>query len=190
MLLFTNLQFANRELQINESLEMKVHNGMRPQDIVILLKIAVSPQDWLAKDLSYALKISQSEISESMNRSAQAGLLSADKRILMKSSLLEFLIYGVKYVFPQQPGTLVRGLPTAHSAQPLKGLVNASDVYVWQYIEGKSRGLSIEPLYRTVPQVCSHDRDLYQLLALTDALRVGKVREQTLAISELKKRIV
>ncbi len=168
---------------------MKVHNGMRPQDIVILLKIAVSPKDWLAKDLSYALKISQSEVSEALNRSAQAGLLSADKRILMKSALLEFLMYGIKYVFPQQPGALVRGMPTAHSAPPLKQLINAGDVYVWPYAEGKLRGQAIEPLYRTVPKACSGDKDLYELLALTDALRVGKVREQNLAINELKKRI-
>jgi hypothetical protein len=186
---FANLQFAIRELQIIKGSNMKVHNGMRPQDIVILLKIAISPKEWLAKDLSYSLKISQSEISESLNRSAKAGLLSADKRILMKNSLIEFLVYGIKYVFPQQPGALVRGLPTAHSAPPLQGLVSASDVYVWPYIEGKSRGLSIEPLYRTVPHVCSHDRDIYELLSLTDALRVGKVREQALAVSELKKRI-
>ncbi len=188
-MLFANLLFANRELRIFEGPDMKVHNGMRPQDIVILLKIAVSSKDWLAKDLSYALNISQSEISESLNRSAQAGLLSADKRILMKNSLLEFLMYGIKYVFPQQPGALVRGMPTAHSAPPLKHLINAGDEYVWPYAEGTSRGQLIEPLYHTVPKACSNDHALYELLALTDALRVGKVREQALAISELKKRI-
>ena len=34
------------------------------------------------------------------------------------------------------------------------------------------------------------DPALYELLSLVDALRVGKVREKELAISELKKRIL
>jgi hypothetical protein len=37
----------------------------------------------------------------------------------------EFLIHGLKYVFPAYPGALVRGVPTAHSAEPLKGLLIA-----------------------------------------------------------------
>ena len=50
---------------------MKKHNGMRPHDIVILLKIAAKGKtQWFMKDLSYELSISASEISESLNRSA------------------------------------------------------------------------------------------------------------------------
>jgi len=64
---------------------------MRPQDIVVLLKIALIKENWLAKDLSKNLKISASEISESLNRSAIAGLLSADKKILMKTPFLNSL---------------------------------------------------------------------------------------------------
>jgi hypothetical protein len=33
-------------------------------------------------------------------------------------SLLEFLQYGLKYVYPQHPGSIVRGMPTAYSAPP------------------------------------------------------------------------
>ncbi len=44
---------------------MKKHNGMRPQDIVVLLKIiALKHDDWYNFDLAQALKISPSEISE------------------------------------------------------------------------------------------------------------------------------
>jgi|ERR1035438_373583 hypothetical protein len=168
---------------------MKKHSGMRPQDIVILLKMAISPHNWLAKDLSNSLKISASEISESLNRSAIAGLLSDDKKILMKNSLLEFLEFGLKYVFPQKPGAIVRGLPTAHSAPPLNQLLQGGEIYVWPFARGEFRGQSIEPLYRTVPEICSQDQELYELLALTDALRFGKVREQNLAITELRRRI-
>lgn len=47
---------------------MKKHNGIRPHDIAILLKIASKDQqNWYMKDLAYELGISASEISESIN---------------------------------------------------------------------------------------------------------------------------
>ena len=62
---------------------MKKHNGMRPQDVVILLKIASKKQlQWQMKDLAIELMISSSEVSEAINRCVQAGLISADKKHL------------------------------------------------------------------------------------------------------------
>lgn len=50
---------------------MKSHNGMRTQDIVILLKIiALGDQKWQYRNPASQLYISISEISESLNRSA------------------------------------------------------------------------------------------------------------------------
>ena len=46
------------------------------------------------------------------------------------------------------------------------------------------------PLYRSVPQAASNDPELYALLSLIDAIRVGRMREQRLAIDELEKRSV
>ena len=49
---------------------MKKHSGMRPQDIVILLKIATyGDNNWYMKDIANDLFISPSEVSESLNRS-------------------------------------------------------------------------------------------------------------------------
>lgn len=169
---------------------MKKHNGMRPQDIVILLKIAAKENDlWLMKDLAYELSISASEITESLNRSVLAGLIAADKRILMKKALLEFLGFGLKYVFPQEPGAMVRGMVTAHSALPMNQIIHSEENYVWADAEGEDRGFSIEPLHPNVPQACRKDSELYELLALADVLRLGRVREQKLAIEELQKRL-
>jgi hypothetical protein len=169
---------------------MKKHNGMRPQDVVILLKIAAKDsKNWRMKDIATELGISGSEVSESFNRSILAGLLNSDKQQLMKSALLEFLQHGLKYVFPQKPGALVRGMPTAHAAPPLRQLIQSEEMYVWQWAEGKVRGQSVESLHPAVPKACLRDPKLYELLALTDALRLGRVREQKLAFEELQKRI-
>jgi predicted transcriptional regulator len=110
---------------------------MRPQDIVILLKIATfKDHNWLMKDVASRLFISASEVSESLNRSMIAGLLASDKKILMKESLLEFLRYGIKYVYPQRAGAISRGIATAFSAEPLSRLINSSENIVWSFAKG------------------------------------------------------
>jgi hypothetical protein len=75
---------------------------------------------------------------------------------------------------------------------PLKSklVASPSEVYVWPDPQGVVRGQAIAPLYRSVPQAASNDPKLYALLSLIDAIRVGRVREQRLAASELEKRIV
>jgi hypothetical protein len=168
---------------------MKKHNGMRPHDIVILLKIiSYSHDKWLMKDLGFDLFISLSEISESLNRSVLSGLISNNKKRIMKSAFLDFLIHGIKYVFPQKPGPMVRGIRTAHSTFPLSDLILSNDMYVWPYFEGDSKGFSIEPLHPNVPKACLLDSKLHELLALVDAIRLGNKREFNLAVEELKKR--
>jgi len=181
------LQFANRESKITA---MKKHNGMRPQDIVILLKIAAKRNTgWYMKDLSVELGISASEVSESLNRSAVAGLISQDKKQLMKQSLKEFLEYGIRYVYPVQAGAVVRGMPTAHSAEPLSKEIVSKEAYVWPWAKGNQRGQAIEPLHSSVPEACHRDERLYRMLALVDALRAGRSREREMAANMLREMI-
>lgn len=163
---------------------------MSPHDIVILLKIvSYGNEPWFQKPLAEALGISQSEISKSLNRSKYAGLLTPNGKTIMKMALLEFLQYGLRYVFPQKPGAVVRGVPTSHSAKPLSDEIQSSEAYVWPYGKGTVRGQSIVPLYASVPEAALKDAKLHELLALTDALRVGRARERELAVKELKKRL-
>jgi len=169
---------------------MKKHSGMRPQDVVVLLKIASKKDNpWMMKDLAVELGISASEVSESLHRSAIAGLISKDKTRLMKLAILDFLEHGLRYVYPQIPGAKVRGVPTAHAAAPLVNEIVSSESYVWPYREGTVRGESIEPLHPKVPEACLKDPVFYEYMALCDALRVGKAREKNMAIEELRKRL-
>jgi len=92
---------------------------MRPQDVVILLKLStLKGDDWRFQDNAQSLKISPSEVSESLQRSKSAGLVSENKRTVYNNSFLDFLVSGLKYVFPAIPGAMVRGVPTTHSASP------------------------------------------------------------------------
>ena len=170
---------------------MKKHNGMRPMDIVVLLKIIVKgDKPWLNKDLASELNISASEVSESLNRSKIAGLIDGSHKNVMRKSFLEFLQFGLKYVFPQKPGAMVRGIPTSHSAPVMAKHFVFDEKYVWPDAHGEVRGQTIEPLYHTVPKAAKQDQALYDLLALCDALRVGRVREKDFAKKELEKRLL
>jgi len=171
---------------------MRKHRGMRPQDIVVLLKIlSMNDKQWKVMNLSVQLSISQSEISEALNRNKIAQLIDAEKRHVHRQSLVEFLIHGLRFVFPEQPGAIVRGMPTAHSAAPLKEFIQQSeDIFVWPDPNGEVRGQAIEPLYKTVPKAAKDDLQLYQYLALVDAIRVGRARERKLAEREIKQRVL
>ncbi|MFA5418208.1 MAG: hypothetical protein WC341_07080 [Bacteroidales bacterium] len=165
--------------------------NMRPQDVVILLKIITySGQEWYQIPMAEELYMSQSEISQSIARSKFAGLLDVTRKKVRAMALMEFLQYGISYVFPQQAGAIVRGIPTAHSAPPLAGMIQSQESYVWPTGKGKARGQSIVPLYPSVVEAALKDEKLYELLALVDAIRVGRAREKEIAVNELKSRIL
>ncbi len=169
---------------------MKKHSGMRPHDIAVLLKIASKGMNkWYMKDLAQELQISPSEISESLNRSVIAGLISSDKKTLRKLALIDFLTFGLRYVFPQRPGSMTRGIGTSISAPPLNDQFFSDENFVWSYGKGNVRGQAIEPLHPKTPEACLNDSTYYELMALTVAIRIGKSREQNLAINYLKEKI-
>lgn len=171
---------------------MRPFNGIKPQDIVVLLKLVVlGDGHWRHVDLADALGLSQTEISFALDRCKTAGFINSAKKNILKSALLEFLVHGLKYAFPVKPGPVCRGVPTAHSAPPLSKTIVASDedCYIWPWDDGKVRGQAIEPLYPNAPLAAKNDRKLYEFLALVDAVRVGRAREQAIAVRELEARL-
>jgi hypothetical protein len=169
----------------------QIKNNLKPQDIVILLKIiAMGKKDWFHHTLAQELGMSQSEVTQSLNRSKYAGLIDNERKKVNRIAFSEFILHGLSYAFPQQPGALVRGVLTAHAAEPLNQLIHSSEKYVWPYAKGTDRGQAIEPMYNTAVEASLKDHDLYELLTLVDAIRVGKVREKELAKKELEKRIL
>jgi hypothetical protein len=170
---------------------MKSQNQqLKPQDVLLLLKIVSDNNpSWNQKPMADSLGLSQSEVSESVARCKYADLLTPNGKTVLKQSLMEFLQFGLRYVFPQKPGAVVRGVPTSHSASPLKEQIVSSENYVWPYGKGTVKGHSIVPLYPSVPEAALKDPKLHALLSLTDALRVGRARERSMAVDELKKRI-
>ncbi len=158
--------------------------------MVLLKIIAYGDKPWLQVPMAKELNIGQSEMSRSLNRSRFANLLDETGRKVRRLALMDFLEKGVAYVFPQRPGSLVRGIATSHSASPLKEQTQSDESYVWASAKGKLKGQAIMPLYKSVPEMALNDPKLHEMLALVDAIRVDSVREKKLAVAELKKRIL
>ncbi|WP_291403210.1 hypothetical protein [Daejeonella sp.] len=166
---------------------MKEHKGMRPQDIVVLLKLIIdSEQDLRIKNLSSKLFISSSEISESLNRSAIAKLIDPLNRTVNKEAFLLFLEHGFPYVFPAKLGSLTKGHFTAHSESSLYLSFSSEEKLVWPDLQGKEKGSSIQPLYPNITKAILTDRLLYKLLALCDIIRIGNTADKSKAVWQIR----
>ncbi len=167
---------------------------MQGQDIALLLKLAIQDEPNLpSKELAASIFISPSEVSKALKRCVNSGLLylSVTEKRVNQTALLEFLGHGLKYVFLRARGSLVRGVPTATAAEPLKSrlLDDGEPPTVWPYAEGKVRGISIAPLNKGAPKGALVDSRFYGVLALCDAIRSGRTRGRNLAIELLEKEI-
>jgi hypothetical protein len=166
---------------------------LKPQDIFVLLKIASLEEDkWTYSFLANELFMSPSEVHAGIKRSASARLIEINRKQLFKNALVEFIVHGIKYAFPPDRGSITRGLPTSYAGPPLDQKFSFSDmaIPVWPDPEGKVRGYSFSPLYRSAPKASKKDIILYEYLVLVDAIRDGRAREREYAVNEIKDRLL
>lgn len=119
---------------------------------------------------------------------AQDDIAAADNPVRPHAhNLAEFALHGAKYAFPGVRLPLAVGVPTSHSAPAFAGVfAPGSTDFVWPHPNGSVRGVGVEPLHPSVPFAAMQDAKLYELLALFDALRVGKARERGMALERLQ----
>ena len=185
-----------------------------PQDVLVILKLVANRNG--SKSATYAqlgkeLSTSASQVFRAVQRAEEARLLnpptvplppvssenvpseneSAVRLWPNVGNLKEFLIHGVKYIFPVKRGGPTRGIPTAEAASPLVQHFSQDFALppVWPDPDGAVRGIEFSPLHKSVPQAALRDPQLYELLALLDAIREGRAREREIAIRELTARI-
>ncbi len=167
---------------------------LKPQDLLVTLKIAVNEdREFTFAELGQELSMSASEVHSASQRAEMSRLLTRDNGQLraVRSALQEFVVHGVKYSFPALTGSTTRGMATSTSAFPLKQFFSESDIdiAVWPDSSGTDRGMSLQPLYPSVPSAARADSRLYEVLILVDALRSGAAREREIATTELMKRL-
>ncbi len=165
----------------------------KPQDVVVALKLALR-----ATDVSYAyaklgkdLGMSASEVHAAVRRLVEARLLDPETKRVRVEAFRNFLVHGVPYAFPAHPKAVTYGMPTAWAAPVMSDKIKSSDQMppVWPAADGRVQGVAVQPLYWSVPGAARRDPALYDLLALVDALRIGRARERSLAEREIAQRL-
>lgn len=165
---------------------------LKGEDIVVLLKLAGSPADWTVRGLEDGTSVPRSVVQRALKRLAAAGLLDERRRRVNLSQSEEFVLHGLRYVFPPVLGGEGRGTPTAWAAEPLVGHIAAPKgelLPVWPDARGDRRGLILQPLHPAAVEAARRDPELGQLLALVDALRLGDPRIRGVAIDLLSERL-
>jgi hypothetical protein len=120
-------------------------------------------------------------------RAAAGAASSAGNPVRVHSrNLAEFAVHGAKYAFAADRLPVAVGVPTSHSAPAFAGVfAPGSDDWVWPHPNGTARGQGLEPLHPSAPFAAMQDAKLYDMLALFDALRVGRARERGMALKRL-----
>lgn len=166
--------------------------AIKPQDVLVGLHLCRTRN----KKESFARKaerlgMSASEVHSAEKRLVAARLLEDDRKVIRKQAMLEFLIHGVAYVFAESPKEWTRGIPTAWAAPALAEKISLGNQPppIWADPEGGVQGVAIKPLYQSVVKFVKNDPELYDLLTLVDALRIGRMREKKFAEEEIRDRL-
>ena len=163
----------------------------KPQDIVVALKLALEDSFSSYAELGQALGLSASEVHAAVRRLADARLVDPDTKQVKREALRNFLVHGVPYAFPAIPKEVTRGMPTAWAAPAMSEKISSTDQIppVWPDPQGQVQGAAVQPLYASVPGAARRDPELYRILALVDALRIGRARERALAEKEISQQL-
>jgi hypothetical protein len=165
---------------------------LKGEDIVLLLKLASSGHfDWTVRDLEIATTIPKSSVQRSLERLYEADLLKPDSRTARTAHAEEFLIHGLRYVFPAHLGAATRGIPAAWATEPLISHIADSGELppVWPHLHGQIRGQTLEPLHRSAVNAAAKDAQMGEMLALVDGIRAGDARIRGLASEMLSDRL-
>lgn len=169
--------------------------SIKPQDIVVLAKLLAhwGGGEWSQHSIAIELCLSPSQVNAAFKRLVASGLITPYSPPAKPQPIIlackEFFIHGFKYVFPAKMGEMARGVNTSYAAPSFKNEISlgSEGSPVWPYGEGETRGVSLKPLYPTVPEsVMKHPDPLfYDLLTLLDAIRSGTAREKQIAADKI-----
>jgi len=167
--------------------------ALKPQDVLVALKLVadgelVLPYAQVAADLG----MSASEVHAAVRRLQSGKLVVDGERRVNRKALCDFLVHGLRHVFPVRERDPSRGIPTAWAAPAFQSKISGSDDSnpVWPHPKGSVRGPGVAPLYKSAPDAALKDSRLYDLLALVDGIRLGRARERRMASRELEKRVM
>lgn len=161
---------------------------LKSQDVVTALYLVLpeTPTRMPYAKLAGALHMSVAETHASVGRLALGRLVDPIERKTWKYSLRNFLVYGIRHVFPFEIGGPCVGIAAAWLAPAFAGRILADITPVWPCDgPGVIHGNSLTPLSPLVGKAAAANIGLHNLLGVADMLRGGSRREIQLAIAWL-----
>ncbi|MEI6674945.1 MAG: hypothetical protein WCO57_07185 [Verrucomicrobiota bacterium] len=174
---------------------------LKPQDIVVSIKLLQGRDGGPAPTyatLAMALRMSSSEVHAAVGRCLEVGLLrkpgdaGRTMPVPVAAAMEEFLLHGLKFIWPAKRGPMTRGVATGSSCESVSRLLDVSEPgvpLVWPHPEGTLRGEAVDPLYPRAVEACKEDPILHEWLALLDILRLKTGREAALAGAAIHNRL-
>jgi len=167
------------------------------EELDVFLELSAFYNSLSIRGLAESVIISKSEVSESLKRLINVGLLivtssSPLKRLELvemqwktnRRALLDLIIYSFQYFFHTEASAIDIGIPTVFNNKELSDHLSYSSSlpYIWPAQSYRSvSGLAVEPLYKSVPYAALDDGFLYEIFALIDVFRIGSPREKKIA---------
>lgn len=164
---------------------------LRGQDILVLVGLIGKPAGATTQEVADDVGLDLAVVHRAFGRLQAAQLILYDRRV-QAAHAEEFLVHGLRYVFPPEYAGESRGVPTAWSVSPLRERFasEGSSPLVWPHPQGGVRGIAVEPLHKAVPAAALADPDLHGRLAVVDALRIGDERQRREACEVLLSMLV
>lgn len=167
------------------------------EELDIFLELSEFYNSLSIRGLAESVVISKSEVSGALKRLINIGLLivtssSPFKRLELvemqwktnRRALLDLIIYSFQYFFHTEVSAIDIGIPTVFNNKKLSDHLSYSSAlpYIWPAQSYRSvSGLTVEPLYKSVPYAALDDNFLYEVFALIDVFRIGSPREKKIA---------
>lgn len=165
---------------------------LQPADTLILFGVICERDErWTFRSLAERLGVALPKVQRALARLGEAGLYDPERRRAVVPAAEEFVVHALKYLQPLHEGPLVRGVPTAWAAAPLRDELAGDDELapVWPSPHGAVRGAAVEPLDPVVPALVERWPDVAELAALADAIRLGDRRTRSAATRHLRNRL-
>ena len=172
---------------------------LKPQDVLSACKIyalEIARQEWSYALLAREVGLSQGEAHNAVLRCHLAQIITPGDTV-SKRILRDVLAVALPRMCFAIRGSTVLGVPTGVHAPVIASQFGHRDPgeapLVWAVTDDANKdmlvkGLSLEPIYPSVPLAACNDSLVYELLALVDVIRTGSSQDRQTAISLLDKR--
>ena len=155
---------------------------LQPVDIAVAYLAAYQQlaAGWSPARVQRDLQVPWSSLNLSLGRLSDAGVVRGGRP---SRQALATLLPALQSLLPIGPsdGVATMGVPTGASSPGLGEQLVVAVPQVWAHSDGRVRGVAVQPLFRTIPDIALHDEGLHRLFGALDAARSGRAREYRLA---------